>query len=187
MQREEEATDKNTFCNLTSSCGNPPPMWSICNEKLALVARLLKLTGTEVIGQAFFLFHILIRASAREHPSVWKEPECVSRYGQGIHSLVFMLSESTASSTKRQVGGCTPHAHTHVQLHCGGTLQHWHSGSGRRASMKRNSTTLISSLLINIWRVWREAQAAKFGCRIQRAPKLEMFAYRLLIFASSCL
>lgn len=54
MHREEEATDKNTFCNLTSSCGNPPPMWSICNEKLALVARLLKLTGTEVIGQAFF-------------------------------------------------------------------------------------------------------------------------------------
>lgn len=38
--------------------------------------------------------------------------------------------------------------------------------------------------LINICQVWREAQAAKFGCKIQRALKLEMFTYRLLILPS---
>jgi len=49
--------DENNICNLRASCGKSPPMNSILAEAGVHILCLLRLTDTDVIGQAFPKFY----------------------------------------------------------------------------------------------------------------------------------
>lgn len=141
--------DKNNFRNLRASHGNSPPMNSIHAEKLVLSSCLLTLTVSDVTGQAFPKFYSQpLSGNTQPFPET-----LIHQWGSGKQwgcrnwDTVFTLlccRSLLLVWAKRQAGARTPHVPKHVQLPCGGTLQHWHSGSRLSASLKRNSTTLIS-------------------------------------------
>lgn len=173
--------DENNLCYLQAFHGKSLPMSSIHAEKPVLISCLLWhhqywLTFPECyfmpspgITQPF--------PKTQIHP-----PANGKQWGCRKQARAFTGMSFCRWCAPQEKPGCA-RACAHARAAAlWGTLQHWQPRAGTRPACQHSINRLLLSL-INICQTWREAQAAKFGCKIQRAQKLEMFTHRLFIYA----